>query len=187
MSKLTFFFSALLIILMAFSMIYISHDILNQVSKKNTTIDSFMVDAEYRKYDMLGQIHFTLNSAHMVHYQTHDSAYFTKPHLMGYTAERIPWQVDANSGKTIKGTHQVYFWDNVILKQLSYPHHPDTTTIQTTALTVFPYQSLGVTDKPVMITRPNSVAHGIGMRADFKSGMITLLAQARGSYDPKKD
>lgn len=187
MTKSTWFLSLLLIVMMVFSILFINYDILNQTPKKVTPIDSFMIDAEYRQYDELGQIHFTLNSEHMTHYQMHDTAYFTNPHLFGYTAERIPWQVDAARGKTLQGTHQVYFWNNVILKQLSYPRHPDITTIQTSSITIFPYRSLGITDQPVTVLRPNSVAHGLGMRADFKSGIIELLSQARGSYDPNQN
>lgn len=184
----TIFFSLLLIISLISSIVFINYDIsqqhhLNEASDN----DSFMINAQYRQYDLSGQLHFMLNAKRMMHYRTHDTAYFTQPHLFGYTAEHIPWQVDAINGKTLKGTQQIYFWDHVILKQESYPRHPDTTTIQTNTMTVFPNQSLATTQDPVTILRPQSIAYGTGLNANLKTGMIQLLSQARGSYDPQKD
>ena len=187
MNKASWGLSIVLLSALGTSILFIHKEVALKSVASTRDIDSFMIDADYTQYDEDGNVHVRLISPYMAHYRTNDRAFFRQPSLSGYTAERVPWQVTADHGKTLKGVNQVYFWDNVVLKQLSYPNHPDTTLIKTSTLMVYPKRSYAETDQAVTITRPNSVAEGVGMQTDFKSGIMKLLSHATGDYVPPQN
>ena len=165
----------------------IENDLMAHNKNKVANLDSYMLNAHYSQFDSRGNLHFQLSSEKMNHYHSHDAAYFTKPHLYGFTKEGIPWTVDADFAQTTQGTHKIFFWQNVVLVQLSYPHHSAVTQIKTSSLNVYPYHSYAETTSPVILTRENSTANGTGMQADFKSGIMKLLTQTKTTYQPKLD
>lgn len=187
MSKSVWLLTLFLFLTLVTSVWLIDNDLMSHNKQTITHLDSFMVNAQYSQFDENGNLHFQLSAKKMEHYREHDTAYFTEPQLYGFTKEGIPWQVNANYGKTTQGTHKINFWGNVILTQLSYPHHSVTTQIKTTAISVYPYHSYAETDKPVILIRGSSNASGIGMQTDFKTGIMKLLAQTKTTYLPKLD
>lgn len=155
------------------------------IHKKKKTMDAFMVNVIYVQYNEQGLVHSRLVSSTMDHYAENNTAYFTDPKILIYTQHRIPWHISALYGKSRHGTQWVYLWNKVKLHQPQLPQHPET-TITTSALTVYPSTSRATTKRAVTITRPGSVIKGIGVKADFKTGIMQLLSHSRGYYESKK-
>lgn len=146
-------------------------------------INAFMIKPTYQDFDQQGQLHSKMQANQMKHYVRHDMSLFTNPDILIYTDDRIPWYITSDHGKSQNGTTKVLLYGNVVLHQPQRPDHPET-TINTTELTVYPKRSFAETDKPVQIKRPGTVIHGKGIKANLKTGVIRLLTQSRGVYEP---
>lgn len=145
--------------------------------------DGFMVDAHYIQYDDQGQVHMILNTSRMIHFAENSTSYFTQPHILAYTKNRIPWTITAEEGNSIHDSEQVNFYKNVVIHQAPQPDYPET-TITTSAMTIYPHRAYAETDQPVVIIRPDTHIDAIGMQADFKFGLFKLLSSVRGTYVP---
>jgi lipopolysaccharide export system protein LptC len=60
------------------------------------------------------------------------------------------------------------------------------TRFATAHLQVFPKQDLALSEDPVTVTRADSILQGTGLRADMKSHKLTLLANVKGRYAPRR-
>ena len=154
--------------------------------KPSGGINAFMIHPVYKDYNKAGQLHSKLEANEMTHYLRHDMSLFTRPKILIYTDDRIPWHIVSNYGRSQQGTQKVFLYENVILHQPQEPSHPET-TIKTSELTVYPNHSFAETNKKVLINRPGTVIHGKGIEADFKKGVVTLLTKSRGVYEPEQD
>ncbi len=146
-------------------------------------IDGYMIEAHYTQYDNQGQIHMTLYSPRVNHYVQNNSSAFEKPQVLAYNQKRIPWTIRADQGTSIRDSEQVDLYGNVIIHQAPQGQNPET-TITTTAMTIYPHRSYAMTDKPIVIVRPDTHVDAIGMQADFKLGIFKLLSSVRAIYVP---
>jgi lipopolysaccharide export system protein LptC len=60
------------------------------------------------------------------------------------------------------------------------------TRFATAHLQVFPKQDLALSDDAVTVTRADSILAGVGLRADMKAHKISLLANVKGRYAPRR-
>jgi lipopolysaccharide export system protein LptC len=60
------------------------------------------------------------------------------------------------------------------------------TRFDTAHLQIFPKQDLALSEDPVTITRADSILQGTGLRADMKSHKVSLLANVKGRYAPRR-
>lgn len=186
MNRKTLWFSLILLIgasLSIFLMVFREHKA--DDVKAPGGVNAFMINPTYRDFNKNGTLHSQLSANLMEHYVRHDISVFTKPVILIYTDERIPWHITAEHGKSQNGTKEVLLYNNVILHQPQQPSHPET-TINTSELTVYPPRSFAETNKKVKITRPGTVIHGKGIEADLKTGIVKLLTRSRGTYEPDK-
>jgi lipopolysaccharide export system protein LptC len=119
----------------------------------------------------------------MMHYAEDDTTYINYPHVTVYRQSPEPWYINSDHAEALNGTEEIVFSDNVVI------HHPadianPNTVMNTTSLTVFPDKQQASTDKPVIITQPDTVIHAVGMLADLNNGTVKLLSQAKGDYVP---
>ena len=149
---------------------------------KPNGINAFMTNVTYIQFDQLGQLHSRLHTPDMEHYVKHDASFFSKPKILIYTADRIPWYITSNYGRSQNGTGKVYLWGNVVLHQPQRENHPET-TILTSAITIYPKRYFAVTDRKVTVRRPGSIIKGKGVTANFKTGIIKLLTHSQGTYE----
>jgi lipopolysaccharide export system protein LptC len=147
------------------------------------TLDGYMTQAHYTQYDNQGQVHMSLYSPKVTHYVQNSTSYFEKPEVLAYNQKRIPWTIRADRGTAIRDSEQVDLNGNVIIHQAPQPQYPET-TITTTAMTIYPHRSYAVTDQAIVITRPDTRVDGVGMQADFKTGIFTLLSSVKAIYVP---
>jgi lipopolysaccharide export system protein LptC len=124
-----------------------------------------------------------VEAPNMTHYPDEDVTYINYPHVTVYRQSPQPWYINSNYAEATNGTEKIVFTDNVVIHHPTDIQNPDT-TMETSSLTVFPDQKQAETDKPVVITQPDTVIHAIGMTADLNDGTVKLLSQARGDYVP---
>ena len=185
MNRKTFWLSIILIFAACTSVIFmlIRNDQTQDIQKKTGGINAFMTNATYTQFNKLGQLHTRMQTPNMEHYTENDTSFFIKPRILIYTSNRIPWHIKSDYAKSKHGMKKVYLWGNVVLHQPQLENYPET-TILTSTLTVYPKRSFAETDQEVTIHRPSSVIKGKGVTANFKTGIIKLLEQSRGVYEP---
>ncbi len=189
MNAKTLTLSLTILLILIVSLILMHHNttkaVLSPTSSSTThSPDSYMLNVAFSDYNDKGQLHSYLYTPKMTHYRKRNISYFTSPKVLIYTASRIPWQIRARYGKS-NSNHWIHLWQNVKLHQLPSKNHPDT-IITTSALTFYPNKSYAKSSHKIVIKQPNSTIHGIGLKANFKTGNYTLLSQSRGIYVPKK-
>ena len=146
--------------------------------------DAFMENVTATIMNKQGLPSLKVATPKMVHYFNNDITDILKPYVTIYRNTPQPWTINSDYAVATEGTTQIDFQNNVVI------HHPaDTsnpvTTLQTTALTVFPDKQIASTDQPVVIQQPDTIVHGIGMLANLNDGTVRLLKEAEGQYVPK--
>lgn len=149
-------------------------------------VNAFMIKPTYKAYDKEGQLHSQIDAFQMKHYVRNDTSTFNDPKILIYTDDRIPWHITSKHGKSQNGTKKLFLYDDVVLHQPQQPNHPEI-TINTSELTIYPARSFAETNKNVQIKRPGTVIHGKGIEANLKKGIVKLLTESRGVYEPSKD
>lgn len=119
----------------------------------------------------------------MTHFASDDTTQIEKPTIIVYRDSPNPWIINSDFAKTTQGTSQINFWNNVVIHHDADKDNP-TTTMQTTALSVFPDKQTAETNQAVTIKQPDTTVHAIGMLANMNDGTIKLLSQAQGEYVP---
>lgn len=146
-------------------------------------LDGYMINAHYTQYDNQGQVHILMHTPKMTHYAQDSTSYFENPEVLAYSKSRAPWTINAQKGTAIHNSERVDLSGDVIIHQAPQPSSPET-TIRTTEMTIFPHRSFAETNQPVIIIRPDARIEAVGMQADFKTGIFTLLTSVKGSYEP---
>lgn len=127
-----------------------------------------------------------LRSSYAEHYPKTEMIYFSTPSVTVYPNAGALWQISAQHGKTWgKHIDKIYLWEEVII---SRPKDKNIrfSTLTTTEIYYYPPTKIAYTDKPVTITQPGTLVKSIGLQANFNTGIINLLSQARGHYVPKE-
>jgi len=146
--------------------------------------DAFMEDVVAIMINKNGSPSLKIKAPRMIHYYEDDVTHIEKPDITVYRQSSEPWHIHAEFAKAMKGIHQIEFWNHVIIDHQSDEANP-TTTITTSALTVYPNDQLANTKEAVTFLQPGTTVHGIGMNANLKVGTIKLLSAARGEYGPR--
>lgn len=150
---------------------------------KNVMIDGFAHHATLTEYDEQGDIKTTLTAENATHLEPSGTTHFTKPFIITYTKDRTPWHIHADQGISNRDGHQIIFQHNIVIHELPTARHPET-RITTDELTILPKASRAFTDKPVILSRPGMVIHGVGLTADLKTGEYQLRSQSEAVYQP---
>lgn len=143
--------------------------------------DTFMTNVHAIKLDKFGKIHNELFSPKMFHYLATNTTISEKPYFIFYGNDGNPWHIRANHGKASNNNQLITLWDNVHIRQLPGPGSHQA-TITTSIAYLYPDRSYAETDKPVTITQPGSIIHGIGMQVDFKKGTVKIVSQTKGMF-----
>jgi len=80
---------------------------------------------------------------------------------------------------------EVRLIDNVVFTGPPSPSG-ERTRFATAHLQVFPKQDLALSEDSVTVTRADSILRGDGLRADMKAHRISLLANVKGRYAPRR-
>lgn len=145
--------------------------------------DAFMEDVVATTFNKQGKPSLMLVTPKMIHYPNHDMTKILLPKVTIYRQSPNPWLINSNYATASQGINQILFQDHVVIFHPADKDDP-TTTMKTSALTVFPNKQIAETDQPVVITQPNTTIQAIGMLADLNIGIVKLLSQAKGIYVP---
>lgn len=154
-------------------------------SPEDTSLpDAYMEDVVAIVMNKFGTPSIKLSTPKMVHYANNDRTDIQKPLVTIYRKSPNPWDISADFAEASQGVSQINFQKNVVIKHIADKDDP-ATTMQTTALTVFPNNQSAQTDQPVTITQPDTTIQATGMQANMNEGTVKLLSQAKGEYVPK--
>jgi LPS export ABC transporter protein LptC len=149
------------------------------------TIDSFIVNAHYRAYEIDGRLSTTANTPAARHQHDNNHSLIKAPDILLNTATSGQWHITARHA-IAKDTEHLVFYGNVQLKQISTDHAKDK-TIATPRLNFSLQTHIASTTAPVSITQPGTHIDAQGMRADLNSGIITLTHHPQGTYQPNRN
>ncbi|MDP1574105.1 MAG: LPS export ABC transporter periplasmic protein LptC [Coxiellaceae bacterium] len=162
-----------------------SHSLHLLTDNKNS-FDHYATDLEVTDYDEAGHVKSILKAELATHYTNSGETIFKNPHLHTIgTENNLPWHIRSDKAVLNKAQDQAVLTGHVIVHQLSVPGHPDL-LIKTSKLIAFLKTSKASTDKPVTIIRPGTILHGVGLKADLKTGEYQLLSQSHATIDLQK-
>ena len=151
---------------------------------ENITLpDAYMENIVTTVMNKQGTPSLKLSTPKMTHYAYNDATEIESPSVTVYRNSPNPWDISATHAKATQGIAEINFWENVTIHHLADKSNP-ATTMQTTALTVFPNTQIAQTDQPVVIKQPDTLIQATGMQANMNDGTVKLLSQAKGEYAP---
>ena len=132
-----------------------------------------------------GAARYVLSAEKLVHYPDDDTTLLTAPKLVSYASAKAPVTVTANEGVvSAKGDH-VYFQDDVRVTRAAHEGASEM-VMRTSFLHVVPDQQIARTDRSVTLTDDANTVTAVGFEMNNETGVIKLLSNVRGSYDPGK-
>ncbi|MBU0455167.1 MAG: LPS export ABC transporter periplasmic protein LptC [Pseudomonadota bacterium] len=143
--------------------------------------DSVMTYVVSTQFDAQGQIHATIKSPKITHYEKNDRSHFETPFIVLYPKNEPPWHITAKEGNALQGDKRIELIGNVVIRQLSGPNSHQI-ILKTSKMTFFPNRSFASTDQPVTITQPGNIVKSVGLTIDLNTGIIHLLSKAQGQY-----
>lgn len=158
-----------------------NHDHIN-LAAASKNMDFFMINASYQEYDTNGHLKSAMAAPVTKHFKEHDELSFNRPDILIYSADSAPWHIQAANGFSHDSNQKVDLWGGVVIHRAADKNNPET-NITANQATYYPQKNLVVTNSPVTLTRPDARIQGTGAIADFKKGTVTVLANAKGSYD----
>ena len=164
-------------------MLYKPVDVVSKPSDPKNP-ETFATNIHEKEIDQTGKLKNILISSRATSYLQDNITKFTDPFCIIYDTQKqsAPWHIKADFGEAINYNKKIFLWQHVKVQQVPGLNSRDFTLL-TSRLTLYPQQSLAVTDKPVTIIRPGSVTHAIGLNANFKTGKIKLLSHAQEDYE----
>lgn len=156
------------------------------IQTKQAIPDFFAKNFQIVQMNENGSPKNVLKSTYAEHYPKTEMIYLAAPSVSIHSSTGTLWKIAAEHGKTWgKHIDKVYLWENVII---SRPNDENTQapTLTTTEIYYYPPTKIAYTDKPITVTQPGGIVNSIGLQANFNTGIISLLSQARGHYVPKE-
>jgi len=185
MSRRWVWLTSIIIPLLAFGIMWLFFQSGSPNHKKNTNaMTAYGINISYQDYDNQGALQSKLTAQKATHFKNDDSTNLTMPNGLIYTTQHIPWHVTANIGKSFQGTKRILLSDNVVLSKPQTLNSPKT-TIKTQQVTIFPSRSYATSKMFVSLKQPGTLTTGVGMRADMKHNIVTLLTQTRSDLAPQ--
>jgi lipopolysaccharide export system protein LptC len=130
-----------------------------------------------------GAARYVLSAEKLVHYPDDDTTLLTAPKLVSYASPKAAVTVTASDGVvSAKGDH-VYFQDDVRVTRAAHEGASEL-VMRTTFLHVVPDQQIARTDRTVTINDDANTVTAEGLEMNNETGVIKLLSNVRGSYDP---
>ena len=148
--------------------------------------DAFMVDAVGSQYDQRGKLIKSFLTSTISHYAYRNSTRFTKPNFIICSTRPILWHITADYGNSYYDDTEINLQGHVCVHQEPLSPQRLETTIKSSAMTIFPKQSIVKTNRHITIMQGESVVKGVGAWADFNTGVLHMIAHFRGIYATSK-
>ncbi|MDP2821176.1 MAG: LPS export ABC transporter periplasmic protein LptC [Sulfuritalea sp.] len=134
---------------------------------------------EVRRFDIEGQLQYTLLADKLVHYPDDDTTVVTAPHITYHRQPRS--EVSARLAYVGRDGKEIDLVDSVRVIRHSATGDTPPTVLETRTLKVFPDDEKGRSSEPVVITQGRSVIRGSGLEIDNRSGITVLHGRVTGT------
>lgn len=152
-----------------------------------TEPDMFMSNVTFKQMDEKGLLVHQLSTPDVLHYLLDDRYVLQKPELKVVDDAQKIWHIHALSGVSKNGQSVINLKNNVnILEFADNNANVPELDVKTSVLRVYPNTKLAETGEPITITQPSNVVESVGAKLDMKSGVLYLLSNVKGQYDPEK-
>jgi lipopolysaccharide export system protein LptC len=185
MNKNTLFLSAILLLLIlssSITLLFSSRHI--SLQQANVPV-AYLQNLDYKNYDQNdGSLHLYFQSQMLTHFKKYNSSTFTDPKILLFDVNQIPWHITAEKGMAWHGHQVIHLTGHIIFHHQQVKGHPETTML-TNHVYLYPQRNYAVSNDDVTLMRPGTTIKGRGMRANLKNGIITILHQTHGIYQPQ--
>jgi lipopolysaccharide export system protein LptC len=148
--------------------------------------DSFVEDIDLAVMDEQGYLQYRVRAEHMRHFPHDDMLKLNRPDIDITHTDGAVWHITAERGETTTAGDRLWLLGEVDI------HRPETTTgsairVITSDLLVKPEDELAETENAATITGDRYVINAIGLKADFRTGVLELLSRVRGTIEGSGD
>ena len=111
-----------------------------------------------------------------------DSVELAKVRMSYEPPDGLPWELQANAGRIPADASIIELTGDVVAT--TGTETENMTTLRTERLDIDPETRQAESDEPVSIENNGRVLHATGLRADFESNQLKLLADVNGRFAP---
>ena len=141
--------------------------------------DMFADQIEVTIMNESGQPVYHITADHLVHSPHTERFELERPFIELKRATGDSWNITSERGQMTDKGDELWFLGSVnIQRQGDSPLH-----IQTTDLLVKPDEELAETENEASISAPQYKINAIGLKADFREGLLEFRSRVRGTID----
>ena len=133
-----------------------------------------------------GKPRFLVDARKMEHYPDNDITVLEAPHLFSLYADSPPVSITAKSGEISKNGDEILLRNAVRIVREANARQSEM-TVATNYLHVIPDRHIAETGSPITLSEAHTEISAVGMKLNYKTREIRLLAQVRSKHDPAKD
>ncbi len=153
-----------------------------RVTLQESRSDYFMEGVVSRHFDQAGALSHVLSAPRIDYFIAEQRSVMQQPHIQLARDSGEPWQLRADHADAIHQTEQVLLNGNVSLNRAS-GSGAVALRMETSQLSVNMQARSASTDAEVRFTSPGGYVKATGLRADFTTEQLQLLAQVEGRYE----
>lgn len=151
----------------------------------SASTDTIVRNLKVRQFGTDGHLINLLHTPLMHHIPLNNTHKLQSPHIVIKEPNQAPVEIHANEAVALYGGQQITFNQEVVIHQKKADNTVES-TLRTESMTYFPKTKFATTDKEATFERPGSVISSTGMNAYLAEKRVTLLNNARGTYEPGK-
>jgi lipopolysaccharide export system protein LptC len=146
--------------------------------------DYFVSNVKSVIYDKDGKPAYRFEAEHMEHFPDNNSMEIKKLKVSMVDKDGQTWLVFADQGILYKPTEILQLDENVIVRK-DTKINAEKLELQTDTLRVDFASRIATSPSAVKMLGQNSTISAVGMKIDMTSGVLTLLSNAKGHYEPR--
>ena len=178
--------TALAVLLLSVGSFWMLHRL--ELEERNAAVgrvhepDYYIDKMTRRTLGPFGETANVLRAERLEHFADDDSTELASPHLEIYNGNPEPWHVVAERGWVSSGNEVVLLHGRVEIWRQNKAGKR-IYQVLTSELRVLPKEQYAESAEPTTIIAPATVAHSIGMRANFAHERVELLNQVRARHE----
>ena len=154
------------------------------VNKKFVPYDVTITHPSYQWTNEQGVIRGNIKAKRADYNTKSSETWLHQPAIVSQDVNHNLWHVVSKHGHSFQLKHMIHLWDNVVILK-GTEGSPNLTSIHTNSLTLLPDQEKAYTNDKVLFEHGDHKIESYGVTIDIKNGIIHLLSNARGVYEPK--
>lgn len=164
----------------------IRHHLYRQKQNNKVLASAYAINAKQSNTDRHGIISNELFAKKVEQFDGRQQSLLTQPNYRYYKHGKALWEVSADSGTIFhQENNRVVLTGHVTAKRFANDKL-ESLELSTSTLTIDPDKKLATTNATVTIRQNDNVMTGVGMRADLKTGAISLLSHINSTFVPEK-